>query len=45
LTHLEANLPGKGFLFGEISVADISLASFFRNLQMANFPLDGRDLA
>lgn len=41
LDYLERNLPGDGFLFGEITIADIALASFFRNLQMANFQLEG----
>jgi len=40
LDYLEENLPGDGFLFGDASVADIALASFFRNLQMADFQLD-----
>jgi len=41
LDYLEGNIPVEGFLFGDVSVADISLASFFRNLQMAGFQLDG----
>lgn len=40
LDYLEGNMPGEGFLFGEISIADVALASFFRNLQMAKFQLD-----
>ncbi len=40
LTYLEAELPPDGYLFGEISVADISLAVFFRNAAFARFSLD-----
>ena len=42
LDYLEQTVPHDGHLFGEISVADISLASFFRNIEMANFELDGQ---
>src|SRR6185369_12347541 len=31
LDYLEGELPSEGFLFGDISVADIAIASFFRN--------------
>jgi len=34
------NLPGHGFLFETISVADISIASFFRNAHFAGFAID-----
>jgi glutathione S-transferase len=40
LDYLEGELPSKGFLFGEIGVADISIASFFRNGAYAGFETD-----
>jgi glutathione S-transferase len=40
LDYLEGELPAHGFLFGEIGVADISLASFFRNASYAGFSTD-----
>jgi glutathione S-transferase len=40
LHYLEAQLPADGFLFGEIGLADIALASFFRNAFYAGFAVD-----
>jgi glutathione S-transferase len=40
LDYLEGELPADGFLFGEIGVADISIASFFRNGSYAGFNVD-----
>ena len=40
LDYLEAELPTNGFLFGEIGVADIAIASFFRNGAYAGFDID-----
>ena len=40
LDYLERQLPADGFLFGEIGVADIALASFFRNAAYAGFEPD-----
>lgn len=40
LDYLEGELPEGGFLFGDISLADISLASFFRNGSYAGFEAD-----
>jgi glutathione S-transferase len=40
LDYLEEQLPADGFLFGEIGVADISIASFFRNGSYAGFETD-----
>src|SRR4029453_4628545 len=40
LDYLEAELPGDGYLFGEIGVADVALASFFRNASFARFSID-----
>ena len=40
LDYLEAELPTDGFLFGDIGVADISIASFFRNGAYAGFEPD-----
>jgi len=40
LDYLERQLPADGFLFGEIGVADIAIASFFRNAAYAGFEPD-----
>ena len=40
LDYLEMQLPADGFLFGEIGLADIAIASFFRNAAYADFHLD-----
>ena len=40
LDYLERELPAAGFLFGEIGVADIAIASFFRNGAYAGFETD-----
>jgi glutathione S-transferase len=40
LDYLEKELPRDGFLFGIIGVADISIASFFRNGAYAGFEPD-----
>lgn len=40
LDHLEEEVPEKGCLFGEIGVADISIASFFRNAAYAGYEVD-----
>jgi glutathione S-transferase len=40
LDYLESELPADGFLFGEIGVADISIASFFLNASYAAFETD-----
>lgn len=40
LTYLEDHLPPSGFLFGRLCVADISLASFFRNASFAKYEID-----
>ena len=37
LDYLEGRLPASGFLFGDIGLADISVASFFRNGTYAGF--------
>jgi glutathione S-transferase len=42
LDYLESELPADGFLFGEIGVGDISIATFFRNGAYAGFETDGR---
>jgi glutathione S-transferase len=42
LDYLESELPSEGFLFGEIGLADISVASFFRNGAYAGFEPDAR---
>ncbi|MFN3583644.1 glutathione S-transferase family protein [Phenylobacterium sp.] len=40
LDYLERELPAAGFLFGDVDLADISLASFFRNAAYAGFEPD-----
>ena len=40
LDYLETQLPAEGWLFGGIGLADISIASFFRNGAYAGFAVD-----
>jgi glutathione S-transferase len=40
LDYLEGELPADGFLFGDIGVADVSIATFFRNGSYAGFETD-----
>lgn len=40
LDYLEGKLPADGFLFGEIGLADIAIASFFQNASYAGFSVD-----
>jgi glutathione S-transferase len=40
LDYLERELPAEGFLFGDIGLADISVASFFQNAAYADFAVD-----
>ncbi|HMI40207.1 MAG TPA: glutathione S-transferase family protein [Sphingomicrobium sp.] len=40
LDYLEGELPERGFLFGEIGVADVAIASFFCNAAYAGFAVD-----
>jgi len=40
LDYLERELPADGFLFGDIGLADIAVASFFRNGAYAGFEPD-----
>ena len=40
LDYLERELPSSGYLFGEMSVADIAIASFFRNASFARYSFD-----
>jgi len=40
LAYLESELPAEGFLFGAPSIADVSLACFFRNAAFARFTVD-----
>jgi glutathione S-transferase len=41
LDYLEAELPAAGHLFGRLSIADIAIATFFRNAAFARFTVDG----
>jgi glutathione S-transferase len=40
LDCLEGELPAAGFLFGEIGLADIAIASFFRTVAYVDFAID-----
>ncbi len=40
LYYLETQLPAEGYVFGDIGLADISVASFFRNARYAGFTVD-----
>jgi len=40
LDYLEGQLPAAGFLFGEIGLADISIASFLRTASYVDFAID-----
>jgi glutathione S-transferase len=40
LDYLEQELPADGFLFGDIGVAEIAIASFFQNGSYAGFATD-----
>jgi len=40
LDYLEVKLPDHGYLFGDIGIADIAIASFFRNGSYAGFVPD-----
>src|SRR5690348_9982393 len=42
LDYLESQLPAEGFLFGDIGLADIAVASFFQNASYAEFSVDAR---
>ena len=42
LDYLESQLPADGFAFGDISIADISIAVFFRNAAFVRFKVDAR---
>lgn len=40
LDYLESQIPADGFLFGSLSIADISIAAFFRNAAFVRFQID-----
>ncbi len=40
LDYLETQLPASGFVFGDLSIADVSIATFFRNAAFARFRID-----
>jgi len=42
LDYLEQELPGDGFLFGSPQVADVAIATFFRNAAFARFTVDAK---
>lgn len=40
LDYLERQLPGDGFVFGALSIADISIASYFRTASFVRYTID-----
>jgi glutathione S-transferase len=40
LDYLESQTPEQGFILGSVSIADISIAAFFRNAAFAHFRVD-----
>jgi glutathione S-transferase len=40
LDYLEGEVPAAGFLFGTIAVADVALATFFRNAAFVKYAID-----
>ncbi|WP_199099563.1 glutathione S-transferase family protein [Dyella sp. ASV21] len=40
LDYLEPQMPAQGFLFGELSIADISLACYFRTASFVRYAID-----
>lgn len=40
LDYLESLVPADGFAFGALSIADVSIATFFRNAAFARFRID-----
>jgi len=42
LDYLEGEVPAAGFLCGELSIADIAVAAFFRNAAFARFRVDAQ---
>ncbi|HKM99367.1 MAG TPA: glutathione S-transferase family protein [Candidatus Binataceae bacterium] len=40
LNYLETQVPAEGFVFGSVSIADISIACFFRNAAFSRFQVD-----
>src|SRR5262249_4201354 len=40
LGYLEGELPAEGNLFGDVSIADVAIAVFFRNAAFARFTID-----
>ncbi|WP_430392262.1 glutathione S-transferase family protein [Dyella sp. 20L07] len=42
LDYLESQLPTEGFVFGELSIADISMAAYFRTAAFVRFTIDSQ---
>src|SRR5208337_3903433 len=40
LDYLETQVPVEGFIFGSVSIADITIGCFFRNAAFARFQAD-----
>ena len=40
LDYLETQVPAEGFSFGSVSIGDISIACFFRNVEFSRFKVD-----
>jgi len=42
LDYLETQLPADGFVFGDLSIADITIACFFRNAAFVRYVIDAQ---
>jgi glutathione S-transferase len=42
LDYLETQLPAEGFIFGEMSIADISIACYFRTVSFVRYAVDAQ---
>jgi glutathione S-transferase len=42
LNYLEQQMPNAGWMFSEFGIADISIATFFRNAEFARFKIDAQ---
>jgi len=40
LDYLETQVPDEGYIFGHVTVADVSIATFFRNAGFARYSID-----
>jgi glutathione S-transferase len=42
LDYLETQVPADGFIFGELSIADVSIASYFRTASFVRYAVDAQ---